>query len=116
MAAFDYSGLRATAERLIERFGRDATLIKLTPGSGYDPGDPSEATTAVTIVADNYGQRERDGTLVEQTDQQFYMISTTVPESQDVIQDGADRFTIVNAEVIKPGSTALLYVLQVRAG
>ena len=116
MTTFDYSKLRETAERLIIRFGRAATLVKLTPGSGYDPGEPIEATTSVMLVADNYSQRERDGTLVEQADQRFYMVSTTAPESQDVIQDGADRFTVINAEVIRPGATAVLYVLQVRAG
>jgi hypothetical protein len=115
LTAFDYSGLRATAERLIIRFGRAATLVKLTPGSGYDPGEPSEASTSVMVVADNYSQRERDGTLVEQNDRRYYMVSTTVPESQDVILDGAERLTIINVEVIRPGATAVLYVLQVRA-
>ena len=112
--AFDYSGLQATATRLIARFGRPATLIKMTPGAGYDPGEPAETPHAVTIVAADYKQMERDGTLVQQNDRRYYLAAGVEPESQDVIADGGERLTIVNAGVIKPGPAVVLYVLQVR--
>jgi hypothetical protein len=113
--AYDYGRLAQTATRLIDRFGRDATLTKLSTAGGYDPGDPSEASYPVRVVADNYSQRERDGTLIQANDRRYYLTSAVAPESQDVIEDGAERLVIVNVEDTRPGPTAVMYTLQVRA-
>ena len=117
MAAYDYSGLQATAANLIARFGRSATLAKLTTASGtaYDPGDPTEVEYAVTICEIGYKQSERDGTLVEQNDRRVMMDSTVAPTSQDRIIDGSDEFVVVSVEAVKPGPAAVMYTVQLRA-
>ena len=115
MSAFDYSGLSKTATSLIDRFGRDAVLVKLSTTDGYDPGDPSETEHPVRVVADNYRQSERDGTLIQANDRRYYLTSAVAPESQDVIEDGDERLVIVNVEDTRPGPTAIMYTLQVRA-
>jgi hypothetical protein len=111
MSVYDYSRLAGTATSLIDRFGRDATLTKLSTAGGYDPGDPSETEHPVRVVAWDYQQRERDGTLVRENDRRLIMDATAEPESQDMIEG----MVIVNVEVIKPGPVALAYILQVRA-
>ena len=115
--AYDYSGLQSTATRLIARFGRAATLVKLTTASGsaYDPGDPAEVEHAVTICEIGYKQSERDGTLVEQNDRRIMMDSAVAPTSQDRIVDGADEFVVVSVEATQPGPVAVMYTVQLRA-
>lgn len=114
--AADYSGFVATATRLIDKFGRSASLVTMTTAaSGYDPGEPTESATAVRIVEIGYKQSERDGTLIEANDRRVMMDASTTPTSQDRIVDGSDEFVVVNVEAIKPGPTPIAYMLQLRA-
>lgn len=115
MATKDYGPLAATATRLIDQFGRSATLVSMTPGTGYDPGEPTESNAAVRIVAWDYRQSERDGTLIQMNDRRVMMDATATPVSQDRLVDGSDEFVVVNVEAIKPGPTALAYIVQLRA-
>ena len=110
MNRYDYSRLAGTAISLIDRFGRDAVLTKLSTTGGYDPGDSSETEHPVRIVAWDYQQRERDGTLVQENDRRLIMNAAVEPESQDMIEG----MVIVNVEAIRPGPVALAYILQVR--
>ena len=111
MNRYDYSRLASTASSLIDRFGRGATLTKLSTTGGYDPGDPSETEHAVRVVAWDYRQAERDGTLVQENDRRLIINAAVEPETQDTIEG----LVIVNVEAIRPGPVALAYILQVRA-
>lgn len=112
--------LARNVRRILERLRRDekarvVQLVKLTPGSGYDPGEPAETRHEVTIVAYDYSQHERDGTLVQENDTRMIMDGNTRPESQDRIEDGDKVLTVVRVQPIETGPILFASIIQVRA-
>ena len=71
--SFDYSRPRATAERLIKRFGQDA-ILDITTNSG-DPWKPtqSEATQIIKVVVLDYEDSDIDGTIIQRNDKRLYI-------------------------------------------
>jgi hypothetical protein len=119
MATFDYEGLKTqTAEPLLERFGKSATLIKPGTPSGppYNPvpGVPTEHP--VTVVQTEYKLRDIDGTLIQQGDKKL-LVSTKnapVPAMNDTIRSGSVVYQIINILPLDPGPVVMLWRLQVR--
>lgn len=116
---FDYSGLQATAQTLIARFGTSVTFVEVTTGA-YDPATatPGESTTnhSATAVLLNYKLKDIDGTLIQSGDR-IALISTTltaVPKPGDKITIGSDTWVVVDSQPLSPGGTDLLYAAQVR--
>ena len=127
VAKFDYSRPRATAERLIARFGRDAALRVRTPGTPGtgDPWNPGSETggTVVDYPAKaaivDYTQRERDGTRIQAEDRRA-LISTeglaeVDPEAADELVLDGKPYAIVAMLALEPGGTVVMYDAQVRA-
>ncbi len=126
----DYASLRLTAERLIEASGRSVTLTKRdrtadnssTPWTG--PADPGTDVTIVVIaVMLDYKTEEIDGTLVIRGDQRCFIADKSVVDVSsaaiqlhdfDTLTDGAIVWHIENAEILEPGSTRIMYEMQLR--
>jgi hypothetical protein len=121
MSTFDYSGLAATAQRLIARFGAPAFVRKASPPYvGDNPWSPTVGApidTPVKAVLTNYSDVERQGTLIEQNDRKAIFAAqglSVVPNEGDQIVIGARAFTIISLVTAEPGAVALVYIAQVR--
>lgn len=115
--AFDYTRTRATAERLIARFGQTGTLRRTV--SDDDPFNPTQTTTdyPCTFAVLDYEKRDVDGTLIKQTDQMAYVSTaglSIAPETTDRLVIGGTPFTVVNVKPLSPAGTVVYFELQVR--
>jgi hypothetical protein len=124
VAAFAYAGLQTKALALLEKFGRSVTLTKkggATPsaaGSPWEGGSVASPTTATaTAVFTAISKDLVDGDRIRLTDQGCYLAgSVTEPVPGDTITDGSTVYQVLApVQTIKPGDTALLYQLVVRA-
>lgn len=116
--SFDYSRLRATAERLLDRFGFKVILEK--PGEdGGDPWNPGpgEPTQHPITVVQQYKQvRDASGTLIAQT-QHTLLISTeggVIPAKEDAVIINGERREVLAVRPVSPGSVDLLYEVDVQ--
>lgn len=98
-----------------------SVTIPGTPGTynpvtgGYDGG--SEPVTHIAPgVKIGYEQTDIDGTLIQRGDQRLYVpaLGFVRPATNDRITVGADVFTVVGVEVLAPGDTDILYIIQIR--
>ena len=117
MTRFDYSGVKATAERLIRRFGQDATLVRETQGG--EPWDPVivETEYACQAAVMDYSQSLIDGTRIQADDRQIYLSTeglTVTPTTSDSLSVGGVSFSIINVMPLNPGGTVVFYELQCR--
>lgn len=117
MAAFDYSRARATATRLLKRFGQAATLRQVT-GTGGDPWEPTTTTTDVTVTVAvlDYRAEEVDGTVIKRSDRRVYMAAdgSTAPATDDALVIAGKTFRLVSVEPLTPAGTAVYFELQAR--
>jgi hypothetical protein len=117
MAAFNYARTRATAERLISRFGQTGALRRTT--SSADPFNPVQTTVdhACTFAVLDYAKSAVDGTLIRQTDQMVYLSTsglTIQPETTDLLVVGGSPLTVVSVKPLSPAGTVVFWELQVR--
>ena len=119
MAAFNYARPRATAERLVTRFGMAMVLIRTTVGE-YDPSTGELETTAAeydaTGVKLDYEQKDIDGTLVKEGDQRVLMAPSLAisPQTNDQLEIGTVTWTVVASRPLNPAGTLLLHEVQIR--
>lgn len=117
MTTFNYARTRATAERLIARFGQTGALRRTTDdGDPFNPGQTT-ADHACTFAVLEYAKRDIDGTLIKQTDQQVYLSTAGLaiaPETTDRLVVGGTALTIVNVKPLSPAGTVVLWELQTR--
>ena len=120
--AYDYTGLAATADRLIEKFGQAATIRRKTTtgGSAYDPTSGTTTTTdqAVNAAITRYRNSEIDGTLIKRGDKQALVPAvglTITPTVKDQFVLGDVVHAIQAVDEVSPGGTVVVYRLQVRA-
>lgn len=120
MSAYNYGRLKATADRLIGRFGRSGTLSR--PGSptgpAYDPTPGTPTTYAVSYVVDDYRNSELDGTRVLQSDKKLTMavkaLSITPATSDTLVETDGSVYKIIDVKPLQPGATTLLWEIQAR--
>lgn len=121
MSKFDYSRARATATKLITRFGQDAQLLvpSVASGNPWDPVPAAPAAYNVTIAITDYSEYDRRGTLIQAGDRRAFMSATglTVTEEQltaaKLVVNGT-TLAVVNALPLNPAGVAVMYELQVR--
>ena len=121
MAAFDYTRARATAERLLARFGQAGSIRRTTTtgGDAWNPGSGTTTTTGYdcTVALLDYKDMEIDGTRVVQGDRKAY-ISTSglsiTPSNGDQLRVGSVDHAIVDIKQINPAGTVVVYMAQVR--
>lgn len=116
--AFDYSSLKSTAERLIENFGKSATLIQpAEPDSDADPWDPvGDSKSTITLVETGYSLTNRNETLVQSGDK-IWLVSTAGEdvELEDKIKLDSREYSLVDVQPLNPGGTTLLFEVHARS-
>lgn len=118
MTGFDYARARATAAKLIARFGQ-ASVIRRQTNSGpvYDPVI-IETDHACVLVALEYDDDRVDGTLIRRTDKRFYIstagIGIDISESDKVVVEGVEYSIVPPVKVLRPATTTILYEVQGR--
>jgi hypothetical protein len=120
MTKFDYARMEATAQRLINKFGQDAIIRRVTVsgGTAYDPTSGTTTTTdyAAIIVVMKYTLNEIDGTLIKAGDKKVYLSTDiqSVPLLSDKLVIGSDVHSIESILPLNPAGTTLLYEIQAR--
>lgn len=108
---FDYARSRATAERLLARFGQSATLRKITTsGPEYAPV-LTETDSTITVVDLERRVRDADGTLVGQSLRTLYVSTSAgeTPEKGDKVVIGGVQHDIAEVRTLAPGGTVVMW-------
>lgn len=118
MAKFDYARSRATAERLIKRFGQQGA-IRRTTMTGGDPWNPTPETNDYncTLVVIEYSLRERESSLIGATDKKVLISPeglTIEPTASDQVVVGGKPHEIVRVDPLDPGGTVVMWDAQTR--
>lgn len=111
MSVYDYSSISATAQRLIDSFGR--SIIKRSSVMGGDPWNPTliNTDTAIKAVATSFKANEVDGTIIKATDKQ-YLAYTEVTTADKIVDD--EELSVINVMPIQTGPTKIIYKIQAR--
>lgn len=117
MAQFNYARSKATAERLIRRFGQTVTLTVIsTTGPGYNP-TVTETDHSLQAAVLDYKINEIDGTLVQRTDRKVLVSTegaTVTPSTANKITIGGAEHAILSVKPLNPGGTVVMWELQTR--
>ena len=109
--SFDYAASAATAQRLIARFGQDATLNRMVnSGTEWAPTQtPDDKTIKVVDLNQVIGSEEEgSGTLTKRT----LLVSTSAgvePKKEDKVTIGGKKHEIEDVRPLRPGGVAVLY-------
>lgn len=127
MSGFNYVRAKATADRLITKFGKTTQSQLLEPGtksgSAFDPTISDDITHDVKAVVLDYKQSEIDGSRVLAGDRRVYiavgsLTATPTPEWKLKIKmatdDAAKIYRIVNVKPLEPGDITVMLELQCR--
>ena len=119
MSVFDYARSKASADRLLARFGQTGS-VRRTPqtGTAYNPTDGAPVDHPVTFVVTEFSAREIDGTRVLASDKKALVavgaLSIT-PGTADLLLDPeVPGYKIVKVDPLNPGGTVVVYQMQVR--
>lgn len=117
MAGFDYDKSRATAERLIAKFGQQGSLRRIVnSGPGYDPIQAGEDFACMLVDLD-HSQAHVGDTLIERGDRMVYLSTaglSITPTLADRLLIGGVEHAIVDIQPLSPGGTVVFWQLQVR--
>lgn len=133
MTAFDYSGLLAISQSLVAKFGRPVTLIRYdqTVGDAAKPWDgptdaravPNLSVAAVGAFVPVYGRRALGLLRVDDDSLKRVMnvllVAPPVGSTDDLttvnaVIDGGVEYELLQAEVLRPATTVLLYAYEVK--
>lgn len=116
---FDYARSRATAERLLARFGQAGALREPgePTGPAYNPTPGEPTYHPCTCVVLEYDLREVDGSSVLATDRKV-LISTeglaVEPSTERSLLLGGTEHAIISVRPLSPAGTVLLWEAQIR--
>lgn len=117
MDAFDYGKARATAERLIAKFGQRGSLRRIVnSGPDYDPVQTREDFPC-SLVDLEQSQAHVSDTLVQRGDRTVYLSTeelSITPTLADKMLIGGAEHAIVDIQPLSPGGTVVFWQLQVR--
>lgn len=121
MAVIDYVRKRERADAAITRAGQSGFLRRTAAGSGTDPWNPGSGSVTdypIMFVLDEYAERDRDGTLIRQSDSRAYIRAGGLPvdatDADRLVDSQGREFEIVTMRPLEPGGVTLLYECQVR--
>lgn len=118
MTRFDYSRARATAERLIAKFGQAGAVKRITPPDPVYGGDPVVTSYPATLVPMAYEARYIDGTVIQTGDMQIYISAVGLPIEPtvgDVVAANGKDYAIINGDPNKyDGITPVVFIVQAR--
>ena len=117
MAGFNYARARATAERLINRYGQDGAIRRIVEsGPAWDPVLTPE-DMACRLVDLNYEEKNIDGTLIKRGDRMVYLSTaglTIEPQLSDKVLIGGVEHSIQNVLPLSPGGIIVFWQIQAR--
>lgn len=118
MTRFDYSRARATAERLIAKFGQAGAVKRITPPDPVYGGDPVVTSYPATLVPMAYEARYIDGTVIQTGDMQIYISAVGLPIEPtvgDVVTVNGADYAIIKGDPNKyDGVTPVVFIVQGR--
>lgn len=117
MPAFDYARSRATADRLIAKFGQTGAIRRQTAtGPDYNPTFTTADHTA-TFAVTEYESNEIDGSRILATDKKVLLKAgglAVTPNTTDKLVIGSIEHSIVRVEPLAPGGVVVMFQLQCR--
>ncbi|TWB61689.1 hypothetical protein FBZ98_1011034 [Rhizobium sp. ERR 922] len=118
MANALYTRLQATAKRLIEKYGQNGVVKRVTPPDPILGGDGTVTPYAAKLVPMSYEQRYVDGTTILANDRQIYISSVglaVVPQVGDIVSAGDVDYHVVDADPNNyDGVTNVVFIVQGR--
>lgn len=113
-----YSGMAATASRLLARFGSPVTLSRSTGGSrdpvtGVETPGIDDSKTTVGILK-KYPDKLIDGTRIKTGDRLLVVDASVEPLMTDRPVIGGQEWTPVSIEAANPAGTPLVYFIHAR--
>lgn len=114
-----YSGLAATAAKLLAEKGQTISFSRQTGGS-FDPALGAESGASTTTFTGNgaafgYNNAEIDGTVVQRGDVRLIVESTaTVPEQDDECTVDSVVYRVMAVEPISPAGITVINKVQLR--
>ena len=117
MPGFSYARSKATAERLISKFGQTGAIRRVVnSGTEWDPVQMTE-DFACRLVDLDYEEKNIDGSLIQRGDRMVYLSTaglTIEPELSDKILIGGIEHAIENVLPLSPGGIVVFWRLQAR--
>ncbi|AEP08892.1 hypothetical protein [Micavibrio aeruginosavorus] len=117
-----YENMAKTALKQIADKGREITVRRPGEGQVYDPSN--DTFTAATPVDEtvkalftNFSKNDVDGEKIKRTDKRVLIAGASLdmaPDTDHKIIDGGVTYNVINTDVVQPGDTVLLYMVQVR--
>jgi hypothetical protein len=121
MTAYDYARAKATADRLIEKFGQLGAVRRTGAPTGpeYDPTPGVDVDHPARFAIMDYMASEIDGTRVLATDKKALLAvgSLTITPALDdklVEADGTVYKIIPPLKPLSPAGTVVMYEIQCR--
>jgi len=117
MTQFDYTRTRATAERLIARFGTTGAIRRSAfTGPAYDP-TVIATDHPCSLVTLDYDDSRVDGTLIRKSDRLVYLSTqglAITPALGDAIVAGA-VYRIIDIKPLSPAGVIVFWEIQARS-
>lgn len=114
MATFDYAKSRATAERLIAKFGTAGAIRRsVKTGPDYDP-DITDTDYTCTLVTLEIDMSKIDGTLIQKGDRMVYVSTQGLPieiAESDRIVVAEKEHVIKQCRPLSPAGLTVYYEL-----
>ncbi len=121
MTAYDYARAKATADRLIEKFGQLGAIRRTGAGTGpeYDPTPGATTDYPARFAMLDYEASEIDGTRVLATDKKAILavgsLTITVALDDKLVEaDGTVYKIIPPLKPLSPAGTVVMYEIQCR--
>jgi len=114
-----YQNMSTTALKQIDDKGRSIT-IQTYRDMVYDVENDTftegETTTVVTRgLFTSYATKDIDGELIRQEDKLLLLAANIAkPDNGAEILDGDVTYQVINTDVVQPGDTPILYMVQIR--
>lgn len=113
-----YTGLAATATRLLTSKGKVVTFTRYT-STDFDPAQGINTTTTSTFTGNGaafgYKSGEIDGTVVIKGDIRLIVDAmTTPPLIEDNVTIDSLIYRVMNVEKVNPAGTPVIYKVQLR--
>lgn len=130
MTSYDYSRLRDTASRLLDKYGADVTVTNSaesvdTGGNGIPDYDPEFGPVPATPIVDttqgaiiDFNMKLIDGSAILLGDKQLVLSTvglTRDPRPGDLISAQGESWRMIRLIAqIKPANMTLAYIAQIR--
>ena len=119
---YDYSKAASNALKKINDKGRTITLREPSRDQVFDPENFTfEEGTPVDTEAKGlftqFATKDVDGELIKRTDKRVLIPASALdaaPENSAKILDGGTEYQVINTEILQPGDTPIIYMVQVR--